>query len=273
MPTDEPPHPAVSHILAMVAERTGYDFSDYQEAFVLRRIRRVAEAHDMSGPVELAATIGSDPTVVDEVINSLCLTVTDVFRDPPFWRSLREEVIPDLSSETLIRAWVAGCATGEEAFSLAILLNESGLCGRYRIYATDLSSRALGQARKGLSAATLTEADERHRESGGTGDLGEQWDFSTRRPAGCSDAVPDSIVFARHNLAVDESFNSFHLILCRNVMIYFNEALHRRAHRVIFDSLLPGGVLGLGTRESIRPAPDAHRYQQIGTQRLFRRRP
>jgi chemotaxis protein methyltransferase CheR len=268
----EPSAAAAAHITGLIAARTGLDFSDYQPAFLQRRFRRVAESHALDGPVGLAAAIGSQPRLLDEAIRALFLNVTELIRDPSFWSALREDVLPTLSDEPFLRVWVAGCATGEEAFTLSQVLDQAGLRGRYRVYATDVSAQAIATARTAhFSQEIAIAAQGRFERSGGQGLLADWLRFAGLLE-GSTRPVGDPIVFARHNLVAGESFNSFHLILCRNVLIYFNAGLHGRVHSLLFESLLPGGVLGLGNRESIRPSGRQEHYDRIGMAHLYRRR-
>lgn len=275
---------AVDHVLAAVLATRGADFHNYQRPFVIRRLRRVADRHRMTGGVtELAARVGENPLLVDDVIDSLSLGFTHLFRDPGMWAGLRSDVLPAFDARTLVRAWVAGAATGEEAYSLAITFVESGLTPEhFRIYATDINEHSLAQARAGFVAADrIAAGNQDYLASGGTADLADYFPISGGDASGgaagggpCFDrALSERIVFARHNLASDASFNSFDLILCRNVLIYFNGELHARVHEILFESLVPGGVLGLGSRESSRGSAHARQLDTIDKRsRLYRRK-
>jgi chemotaxis protein methyltransferase CheR len=271
---------AVDHVLAAVLATRGADFNNYQRPFVIRRLRRVADRHRMNGGVtELAARVGENPLLVDDVIDSLSLGFTHLFRDPGMWAALRSGVLPAFDSRTLVRAWVAGAATGEEAYSLAITLVESGLSPqRFRIYATDINEQSLAQARAGFVAPDRISAGiHDYLASGGTADLAAYFPISGGGSTGeeplFDRKLSERIVFARHNLASDASFNSFDLILCRNVLIYFNAELHARVHEILFESLVPGGVLGLGSRESSRGSAHARQLDTIDQRsRLYRRK-
>lgn len=266
---------AVRHTLTSVLERTGYDFGDYQRPFVIRRLRRVAQRHDMVGDLtELAARVDEQAaTLVPEIVASLSIGVTEMFRDPSFWLALRTQVLPELPElrdRAPVRAWVAGCASGEEAYSLAIAMRESHLGDRVRIYATDIDEAGLSLARAGrLDRQAIEVAERNYHASGGTGSFADYLE-----PDGATLTLDRSMfVFARHNLVTDASFNTFDIVLCRNVLIYFNLDLHRRVHETLFDSLTPGGVLGLGARESHRAS--AHRDELDIVDRrahLYRRR-
>jgi chemotaxis protein methyltransferase CheR len=260
---------ASAHITSLIAARTGFDFSDYQTSFLQRRFRRVAEGNSLTGPVELAAAIGSQPNLLAEVVRAMFLGVTELFRDPNFWLSIRHDVLPLIAHKPFLRVWVAGCATGEEAFTTSILLEDAGLRGRYRIYATDINEQAVQAARiQRLSDEELAEAQDRYQASGGHGSLAVKVHNAIHRPT--SGPLGSPITFAQHNLAADPPFNSFDLVLCRNVLIYFNADLHRKVHDLLFTSLLPGGVLGLGRRESIRPSGRSYVYERIGSENLYR---
>ena len=180
--------------------------------------------------------------------------------------------MPILRDLPFVRIWHAGCATGEEAYSLAILLHEEGLYDRCRIYATDINEALLRRARGGIySERDVMSYAESYREGGGNGALIDH--FSIRYGhAIVHSSLRERIVFARHNLATDRAFNDFHVILCRNVLIYFNRELQNRAHSLLFHSLVPGGILGLGRKESVRYTPHEQQYSLIDSGgELYRR--
>jgi chemotaxis protein methyltransferase CheR len=260
----------VDHILDTVFAERGYDFHNYQRAFVMRRLAGVAKQRGMADVLELASRIWEEPGLSSAIIESLTVGVTEMFRDPPFWASLREQ-LSVLDASDVLRCWVAGCATGEEAYSLTILLREAGFEGRYLIYATDISESALAESRhRRIMACDLDVVEDNYRLSGGTGVLADHYQDDSSGGA----LIDHSIVFARHNLATDAMFNSFHIVLCRNVMIYFDADLHRRAHALIHDSLLPGGLLGLGSRESVMGSGHRAWYEAVDKpNRIYRRLP
>jgi chemotaxis protein methyltransferase CheR len=199
------------------------------------------------------------------------VNVTALFRDPPFWVALRARVVPLLRALPLVRVWSAGCATGEEAYSLAILLREVGLLSRARIYATDVDEAALERARAGeYPLDQVRDATQAYLRAGGTAAFSDYYDA---RAGGATMRAPlrRAIVFARHNLVTDASFNAFHLVLCRNVLIYFGPALQEQVRALVAESLAPGGVLGVGARELVETGPASGYVELDAAARLYRR--
>jgi chemotaxis protein methyltransferase CheR len=191
------------------------------------------------------------------------VNVTTMFRDADLVRCLREDVIPMMRSYPSCRVWVAGCATGEEVYSLAVLLREEGFLSRTSIYATDLNEDMLAAARLGTySLDRMRRFEESYQESGGKGSLSDHYSV-TGRSARFEPEVQSHITWAPHNLVTDGSFNDFHLIVCANVLIYFRTPLQERAHRLFYDSLIRGGYLALGKRESLQCCPDRDHYEQV----------
>ena len=252
-------------------QRSGHDFRQYSRDSRRRRIMGFLSAERLTTVTQLRSRLADDPTCLARLLNALSVSVTAMFRDPEVFRVLRTKVIPYLATCPVIRVWLAGCASGEEAWSLAILLHEEGLYERSRIYATDMNAAVLKAARAGIfSIGSMREYTSNYQRAGGS-------DFAHYYTAAYGFAKFDSalarhMVFAQHNLAVDGSFNEFHLILCRNVMIYFDSALQIRVHQLLYDSLAHSGVLCLGSKESLRPNPDAHRYTVLdAAHRLYRK--
>jgi chemotaxis protein methyltransferase CheR len=196
-----------------------------------------------------------------------------MFRDPSFHAALRKAAMPLLRTYPFLRIWNAGCSTGEESYSLAIALHEERLLDRTRIYATDMNEGALQSARSGaFPLERMQTYTENYQRAGGTRSFSEY--YSARGSSAVFDpALARNIVFAHHNLVSDRSFNEFHLIVCRNVMIYFGRDLQRHVHQLFLDSLVPLGLLGLGRKEAIHPPEIAARYQPlVAEEKLFRRR-
>ncbi|HEY8582291.1 MAG TPA: CheR family methyltransferase, partial [Capillimicrobium sp.] len=196
-----------------------------------------------------------------------------MFRDPSFHRALREQAFPLLRTYPFLRVWNAGCSTGEEAVSVAIALHEAGLLDRARIYATDMNESALAQARTGsFPLERMQDYTDNYQRSGGARAFSEYY-TAQGTSAVFDPQLTRNIVFAQHNLATDRSFNEFHVIICRNVMIYFGRELQRQVHELFLDSLVPLGLLGLGRKEAIGPPEIAQRYEALDpAEKLFRRR-
>ena len=195
-----------------------------------------------------------------------------MFRDPAFFRALRSEVVPLLRAHPFVRIWHAGCSTGEEVYSMAILLEEEGLLDRCRIYATDMQGPVLEQAKAGIfSLELMKEYTASYIAAGGTRAFSD-WYSANYDHAIIKQSLKRNVVFAQHNLVTDGSFNEFHLVLCRNVMIYFNAALQSRVHRLIYQSLRRFGILALGRREVLDHTVHAADYEPIcASERIYRR--
>ncbi len=253
-------------------ELSGVDLSGYGKRALLRRLHSVINGEGLSGLDELTARIRDDPRFLAKLLDRIMLRVTTMFRDPLFFRSFRERVAPVLRTYPYPRLWVAGCSTGQEAFSLAILLREEGMYDRCRIYATDINDAVLEQARAGLlPLAALDEYEHNYRGAGGIRRLS---DYYTRGESSAvlDPAVLDRIAVFRHDLARDASFNEFHVIFCRNVLMYFDEALRDRVHQVFRESLVRLGFLGLGQSESLHLTRHESNYELLSPrQRLYRK--
>ncbi len=259
-------------LLELVHERTGLDFRDYAYSSIRRRVTRAVQDAQAGSIAGLHQQLKRDDAQMDNLLRLLTVHTTAMFRDPAFFRLLREKVVPVLRTYPFIRIWIAGCSTGEEVYSVAILLREEGLADRCRIYATDLSDRVLAEARAGVfPLAPMQEYSRNYQLAGGTQPFSDYFTADSQsvifRPY-----LRDQVVFGTHNLVSDASFNEFHVILCRNVMIYFRRELQDRVHRLFHESLVTYGHLGLGRSESIRFTAQAECYEAVdATQRLFRK--
>jgi len=212
------------------------------------------------------------PACMERLLQDLSINVTAMFRDPQFFAALRTKVVPLLRTYPFVRIWNAGCSTGEETYSLAIVLTEEGIYDRCRIYATDINSTVLQRAQVGVFGLDqMKEYTANYLAAGGTCSFSRYY-TAAYDGARFDAALTRNVVFAQHNLAADHSFNEFHLIVCRNVMIYFDTPLQARVHRCFFDSLVRFGVLGLGPRESVAFTPHQNDYEVLDdTGRLYRR--
>jgi len=262
----------VELLLTAVAQRYGYDFRDYARASLLRRVRRALDKEGLHTFSALQDRLLHDRSCMRRFLDTLCVHATTMFRDADFYLALRKEVIPVLRTYPFVRIWHAGCSTGEEVHSLAILLEEEGLYDRCRIYATDLSETMLERARHGIyPLRTMQEYTVAYQRAGGRTAFSSYY-VADRDNAVFSRALRRNIVFSQHNLACDRMFNEFQLVLCRNVMIYFSDPLRERVHQLIHDSLASFGVLGLGKKESVQFTKVADRYRELpGAARLYRR--
>jgi chemotaxis protein methyltransferase CheR len=213
-----------------------------------------------------------DPGAVQRLISDLSVSVSAMFRDPAFFSAFRSKVVPMLKTYPFVRVWNAGCSTGEEAYSLAIVLREVGLYDRTRIYATDMNEAALEHARAGaFPIAKMRDYTANYIDAGGTRSFSEYYTADGDRVV-FDRALVENVVFAQHNLVTDRSFNDFQVILCRNVMIYFDRELQARVHDLLYDSLVHFGVLGLGIRESLDFTSHADDYDRLDDdEQLYRK--
>ena len=250
-------------LLEAIFQRWGYDFRDYAPASLIRRVRRIVSNEKLSSVSALQERILRDATCMQRFLDQLVVSVTSMFRDPGFFLTFRAVAVPILSELPSLRIWHVGCASGEEVYSMAILLHEEGLLERTRIYATDLDQVALDSAKKGIYQLDLMkEYTENYQASGAKAA------FSDYYQAGHGNVVmrnylSKNVVWAQHNLVTDASFNEFHLIVCRNVLIYFNAKLQDRVHNLMYESLTQDGVLVLGRQESLQSTPHKSYYHVL----------
>jgi len=259
-------------LLEAVFRRCGFDFRNYAPAFIRRRFLKLVEEEDTKTISGLQERVLHDPGAMERLVLALSVTATSMFRDPNFFRCLRFEVVPLLRTYPFARIWVAGCATGAELYSLAILLKEEAIYDRCQIYATDMNDNVLAKAQTGVfPAPVMQEYTRNYIDAGGTGEFSA---YYTARYGNAimKSSLRENVTFAQHNLTSDGPFNEFNLILCRNVMIYFDKTLQERVHGLLHQSLARFGVLGLGNEESIRSSPHWESYEELDhRQRLYRR--
>lgn len=230
---------------------SGYDFTDYSESTVKRRIAFFMESKGIHSLDGLAKAILRDEKVLEEFVQELSITVTEMFRDPSFYKSLREKVIKRLATYPFIKIWIAGCATGEEVYSVAIVLKEAGLLDRSIIYATDINQKSLHIARQAIYPLEgMKKYTENYFESGGKEQFSRYYTAKFDSVL-FNESLRHNIVFSPHNLVADQSFNEFQLIICRNVLIYFNQNLQNKVLNLFYDSLCNFGFIGLGDKESL----------------------
>lgn len=229
----------------------GYDFTDYAEASVRRRISAFMTRRKIGELDRLGKMLLTDEKFFEEFIQELSVTVTEMFRDPAFYKSLRENVMKRLATYPFIKIWIAGCATGEEVYSVAIALKEEGLLPRSIIYATDINQNSIQVAREGVYPVEHMKAyTANYQKAGGTASFSEYYKAKYNSVI-FDKSLRQNVVFSAHNLAADKSFNEFQLIICRNVLIYFNQKLQSRVISLFYDSLCMFGFLGLGSKESL----------------------
>jgi chemotaxis protein methyltransferase CheR len=259
-------------LLEAIYRHYGFDFRAYAYASITRRIWKRARAEGLSTISALQERVLHDRHVMERLLLDLSVTVSAMFRDPSFFLALRERVIPLLESLPFIRIWHAGCSTGEEVYSMAILLEEEGLYDRCRLYATDINEVALQQARAGIfPLGRMKEYTANYQLAGGRRSFSEY--YTARYDGALFDpALSRNMIFAQHNLVVDGSFNQFDLILCRNVMIYFGRELQERVHALFHDCLPRLGLLALGNKESIHASRFEEYYEVLDPrEKIYRR--
>jgi len=261
----------VEHLIKDVYELYGYDFSQYSRASFRRRINRICVIDKFTSFAELRYTVLNDPDYLKHFIEEITVNVTEMFRDPHFFKALREKILPQLGTYPLIRIWVAGCSTGEEAYSIAILLKEAGLYHKSLIYGTDINPSVLEKARSGVFPLQQMKLySENYILSGGKKDFSDYYtaNYDSVR---FDKSLQEKLILSTHNLVSDSSFNSFQLVICRNVLIYFDKSLQERVFRLFDASLENLGFLALGSKETLRFSNLGKYYHQVDDQRIWKK--
>lgn len=260
-------------LLEAIYRRYGFDFRDYAYDSIRRRIGNVLESEGLQSLAELQGKLLHEPACMERFLLKVTVHATAMFRDPTFYRAFRHQVVPLLNDLPFIRIWHVGCSTGEEVYSMAIVLQESGLESKCRIYATDMNEAVLARAKSGIfPLAALQEFTQNYLQAGGTRAFSEYYTARYDHVL-FQRELTKMVVFSQHNLVTDSSFNEFHVILCRNVLIYFNQPLSAHVHRLLFESLAPGGILCLGNRESIHFTPHEAAYAVLdAAERIYQRK-
>lgn len=253
--------------------RYGYDFREYSKAHIKRRILHRLNISQIQSISELQGKILRERNFFLEFIEDLSINVTEMYRDPEFYKSFRETVIPKLQTYAFFKVWNAGCATGEEVYSLAIMLHEEGLLDRCQIYATDFNRRVLETAKEGIyQEADMKQFELNYIQSGGKGSLSDYYK-SMYGSVKFNKELSNRIVFADHNLVTDSAFAEVNLIFCRNVLIYFEKALQNKVLHLFHESLSAGGVLCLGSKESLKFTQSEHQFDIIDAkQKIFKKK-
>ncbi len=262
----------VELLLEGVYRRYGYDFREYAPASLRRRLRRRMDGEKVATVSALQERVLHDPAVMERLLLDLSINVTAMFRDPGFFVSFREQIVPLLRTYPFARIWVAGCSSGEGVYSLAIVLAEEGLAERVRIYATDINQAVLERARLGVFPLDrMKEYTQNYIRAGGSRAFSEYY-VARYDGAQFARSLVESVVFAQHNLASDAAFNEFHVITCRNVMIYFDKPLQEHVHRLFYESLARFGILALGQKETIKFSPHEDAYEELdAAEKLYRK--
>lgn len=263
----------VGVLLEAVYRRYGYDFRSYARASVARRVRQFASEVGVSRISELIPLCVHDEGVFSRLAQCFSISVTEMFRDPFVYRALRDKVVPVLRTFPFVRVWHAGCATGEEVYSFAIVLLEAGLLDRTNLFGTDFNDEALEHAKQGIYRADrIREFTRNYQEAGGTRSFSEYY-RADADSASIDATLRDRITFANHNLTADNVFGEMHLVICRNVLIYFDRSLQDRVLRLFTESLVRGGFLCLGTEEELPPSEIAEAYEVVDRPaRIYKKR-
>jgi chemotaxis protein methyltransferase CheR len=263
MAADKFENTEIEYLLEAIFDKYGYDFRDYAAASIKRRVLHQVSSLRLKNISALTHKALSDPVFFKSLLSSFSIHFTEMFRDPQYYKALRKEIIPILKTYPFSKIWVAGCATGEEAYSMAILLNEEGLYDRSLIYATDFEESVILQARAGIyPLSTLKKYTTNYQQAGGKRAFSDYYHADDQK-AILDASLRDNIVFATHNLTSDYVFNEMQLIICRNVLIYFNRALQDRVFKLFDDSLCAGGFLCLGPQETLQFSASAADFEKF----------
>lgn len=259
-------------LLEGIYRYSGYDFRNYSQSFIHRRIKQRVYKENLTSISALQEKILRNSETMKKLLSDFSINVTEMFRDPSFFKSFRKNVIPKLREYPTIRIWHVGCSTGEEVYSMAILLQEEGLYEKATIYATDVNSHSIKQAQKGIfSLARMQLYTKNYIDSGGISAFSEYYKVSGESVI-FTPFLQRNITFAEHNIVTDSSFNEFDIIICRNVLIYFNKDLQNQVHQLLYESLSFNGFVGLGNREGIRFTRYGNCYEEIdGPARIYRK--
>jgi chemotaxis protein methyltransferase CheR len=259
-------------LLEAVFRRYGFDFRSYAYNSLRRRLWKRMQADGIATVSALQASVLHDSEAMAALLHDLSVNVTTMFRDPAFYKVFREEVVPLLRTYPFVRVWHAGCSTGEEVYSMAILLEEAGLYERTRIYATDIDERVLRQAKERIfPLEKMQEYTQNYQSAGGTRSFSEYY-TAMYDGAVFAPSLLRNVVFAQHNLATDRAFAEFNVVFCRNVMIYFDGSLQNRVHHLFYDSLANFGLLALGSKETLRFSALEDRFETLSAkEKIYRK--
>lgn len=263
----------LADLLHLIQENYGYDFKDYSKASIKRRVLRCMELSNLKTSYDFKYRLVNDREYFKWFLEAVTVNVTEMFRDPEFYKEMRTKVFPKLATYPVIKIWHAGCATGEEVYSMAIMLKEEGLLDRVKIYATDINPLNIEKARQGIMPlANIKSYTHNYIRAGG------KTDFSNYYTANYGSAIilkelKKNILFSEHNLVTDQVFNEFQLICCRNVLIYFNRELKNKVIRLFYDSLSPLGYLAIGNKESLLFTDAKERFETVSAEnKIFKKK-
>ena len=250
-------------LLEAIFIKYGYDFRNYSKAHVKRRLLFRLSTSNLKSISEMQHKVLHEADFFEVILRDLSINVTEMFRDPGFYLALRKEVVPVLKTYPYIKVWHAGCSTGEEVYSFAVLLKEEGLYDRTQIYATDFNRNVLDIAKKGIYPIDrIKEFTANYQSAGGTQSFSDYY-MANYDSVIYDQSLKKNMVFAEHNLVTDSVFAEVNLVICRNVLIYFNKELQNRVINLFYDSLINGGYLGLGSKETIQFTSKIDKFEVI----------
>ncbi len=259
-------------LLEAIYRLSGYDFRQYNRSSISRRIFNRMRINSIPTISRVQEKVIHDQAFLEQLLNDFSINVTEMFRNPSFFKAFREKVIPTLREYQEIRIWHAGCATGEEVYSMAILLQEEGLIDKAVIYATDMNEQVLEKAKKGIFPIHKMQAYTKNYMLAGGAHAFSEYYKTDYQYAYFHSTLLKNIIFAQHNLVTDQSFNEFHVILCRNVLIYFSPQLQSQVHHLFYESLSDKGFLCLGDKETLRFEEVISNYREfIGNERIYQK--
>lgn len=262
----------VDLLLEGIYRLSGFDFREYNRSSISRRIYYRMKLENISTISRLLEKIIHERSFLEQILNDFSINVTEMFRNPSFFKAFRKEVIPKLRDHKEIRIWHAGCATGEEVYSMAILLEEEGLMEKAVIYATDMNEHVLQKASLGAFPLNKMQAYTKNYILAGGANAFSEYYKTDQQYAYFHESLLKNIIFAQHNLVTDQSFNEFHVIICRNVLIYFTQSLQNKVQKLFYESLSKGGFLGLGDKETLRFADVMPHYRDVAeNERLYQK--
>lgn len=259
-------------LLTAIEGRYGYNFHNYARASLKRRIKHCMNGASIATITDMLSRIVHDEVFFDSFLSDMSITVTEMFRDASFYLAVREQVIPLLKTYPFIKIWHAGCATGEEVYSMAIILKEAGIYDRCQIYATDYNKRSLAIAEEGIYKAKLIkDFTHNYHESGGDEPFSDYYS-AHYESAKMDKKLKENITFAHHNMVSDGVFGEMNMVVCRNVMIYFDKTLQEHVLNLFLDSLCHGGLLCLGSKETVEYSDVADQFSMVSkTEKIYKK--
>jgi chemotaxis protein methyltransferase CheR len=266
-------HSHLNDIIEAIYLKYGHDFRRYSEAHIMRRITNRMALSGLRDISQVKSEVLNNEPFAVNLLQDLSITVTEMFRDPDFYKSLRENVVPLLRTYPFIKIWHAGCSTGEEVYSVAVVMQEEGLYDRTTIYATDFNQQALNKGKEGIFSNELMKGYTANYQLAGGRESFLNYYTSDYNYAIMNQSLKKNIVWANHNLVTDSVFAEAHLILCRNVLIYFERDLQNKVQKIFYDSLINGGILCLGSKEGLHYIDLREEYTELDRkQRIFKKK-